>query len=175
MPVYRITVEKHMAAVQEYWTNVYHANVDAGNFSSLAGELVAAELQMYPASVTITKVSIDQPGRDDTYEQPVIFNVAGTRIIGSELMPLFVCGRVDLTYQNSRPGRKYIRAVLEERDTSITAIGGDSRSVLQTYLDRLLQIGELCDEDGDPLTGGAVFPAPTMRQLRRGSKKRRTP
>lgn len=176
MAIYRLTVEKYMASIQEYWSNVYHVASDSGlTAGAVGGQIVAAEIQMYPSSVLITKVSVDEVGRDDVYDQPQVFNVTGTRILGSELMPLFVCGRVDLTYQNSRPGRKYLRAVLEERDTSITSIGGDSRGSLQTYLDRLLQIDGLCDADGNPLTGGAVFTAPAMRQLRRGSKKKRTP
>jgi hypothetical protein len=175
MPIYRLTVEKYLSAQAIYWTNVYHANLEAGVPTSVASDLVAAERPLYNSEVIITKVSHDLVEVDSNYSEPLIVNLAGTRSVTGDRMPLFVTARVDLRYEGSRPGRKYLRGVIYENDTTFTQIGSGLVTLLNTYLTALLAIPSLCDEDGDDLTGGAVFLAPAMRQLRRGSKKKTTP
>lgn len=176
MTIYRVTVEKFMAQVGEYWTNVYHWNDQSGGAGIPMNALVDAERPLYPNTVLITKVSQDVVEVDSNYASPLIVNLQGTAAIGNnDLMPLFVCGRVDLMYEASRPGRKYYRAALHEQDTTVSAIQGPTLTRLQTCLTALLAIPGLCDEDGDALIGGAVFQSPAMRQLRRGSRKKNTP
>lgn len=174
MPVYRLTVEKYLAAQGVYWTNVYHTNEAAGVPSSTMNDLVAAERPLYGNGIIITKVSQDEVAVDSNYAEPLIVNLAGTRTTANDQLPLFVVARVDLRYAASRPGRKYLRGVLWEGDMNFTQLQSGVLTLLNTYLTALLAIPTLCDADGDELTGGAVFQAPAMRQLRRGSKKKNT-
>ena len=175
MAVYRLTVEKYLASQAVYWTNVYHADPSSEGTLPM-NALVAAERPLYTNDVAITKVTQDLVEVDSNYAQPLIVNLTGTRSSpAGDRQPLFVTARVDLVYAGSRPGRKYLRGVLFEADTNFTTLSGSALTLLNNYLTALLAIEGLCDADGDPLQSGAVFNAPAMRQLRRGSKKKVTP
>lgn len=175
MAIIRLTVEKFLASAAEYWTNVYHVDAEPGSTTTVMQDLVDAERPLYNSDIIITKVSQDDVAVDSNYAQPYIVNLGGTETLTGDRLPLFVCARLDLVYAGSRPGRKYIRGALWELESSFTSIGANMITRMNGYLTALLAIDGLCDADGDALVSGAVYPAPAMRQLRRGSKKSVTP
>jgi len=177
MTVYRITVEKFMAAVQEYWTNVYHVNAQGGaDTVPITNAIVAAERKVLSTAAIVTKANITLPGAGSgSVLGANIYNQAGQIAWGGEGMPLFVTARVDFTVAGSRPSRKYIRAFLAEDGVSFTTLAASYLTILQTYANDIVAVAGICDVDGQPLVSGAPKNYPQMRQLRRGSKKKVTP
>lgn len=177
MPIWVATVEKYLAAQAEYWTNIYH--IDAASpesASAVADELRDAELPLYHPGITLTKVRISSQDVVDEAHHTWAYNAPGTRTgLTSDMMPLFVVARVDFTVAWQRPSRKYLRGVLVEAEASFTTLEAGLISVLNTYGTAVRGVPGICDEAGNPFTGHSVWPAPGMRQLRRGSKKKLTP
>lgn len=176
MPTYRLTVEKYMAALNEYWTNVYHVNAESGaNTVPITDALVAAERQILSTQAIITKVSITLPGDGSgAVFGANTYNLAGL-LNTPNLVPLFVVARVDFTVGGSRPSRKYLRAALDEGLMTHTTIDGSYLAVLNTYAAAIVAVSGICDVDGQAIVAGSTKPSPAMRQLRRGSKKKLTP
>lgn len=172
MPVYRITVEKFLAAQNEYWTNVYHVNANAGEDTTpITNAIVAAERTILCAPAIITKASITLPGAGSgSVLGANVYNQEGTNVAPNPF-PLFVTARVDFTVASSRPSRKYLRYVLDEGSAGITGITSGMLSALNTYAAAIVAVAGICDVDGQPLVSGSAKNALAMRQLRRGSKK----
>lgn len=175
---WRVTIEKYLAVAGEYWTNVYF--LDASNQAeaeTAAANLTSMERQFHAAPVLFTKWRVDdgQPNTDVYKTQAV--NLNGSRDNGLvELMPLFVCCRVDISVAGGgRPSRKYYRGVLLESDVNGMTINGSFilNSVATAFIGAPL--GDIADPDNQAAVSASVSPIVAMRQLRRGSKKKLTP
>lgn len=177
MPLWIVTVEKYYPPAGEYWTNVYHLNAASGEDASAAAAAFRdAELPLYHPGVTLTKVRISSAIEEDEAHNTWAYNAAGTRTgVTSDMLPLFNVARVDFTVAWQRPSRKYLRAVLVEAESTFTSLAAGLVSVLDAYGTAVRAITGICDEHGNTFTGHSVWPAPAMRQLRRGSKKKLTP
>lgn len=172
-----MTIEKYRADVHEYWTNIYHlVATDVGDALTYTDSIVAAERPLYTGAVTITKGRVDDALPNTDVSAVKVFNVAGTRTPPLEhAVPLFVVARVDFTVLGGgRPSRKYLRSVFYEADISFTIIEAPVKALLQTYANAVCSTG-MCDVDNQAFVVGVPFPAPAMRQLRRGSKKKKDP
>lgn len=175
---FRVTVEKFLSSVGEYWTNVYYIEAPGGDVSAVDIQgIVNAERDVLLAQATITKARVDDNVPNTDNYVTVNYNVQGNRAGAptDTILPLYVVGRVDINAIAGRPSRKYLRCVLQESDTSMTAITGPSLTALQAYATAITAVPGLVDIDGQTFTSATVFPAPGMRQLRRGSKKKLTP
>jgi hypothetical protein len=174
---YRVTVEKFMAAVGEYWTNVYWTETNDMAIAIAAGnDIVNAEKAIHSSLITITKFRVDDGQANTEISDTTVLNVAGTWESNlADLMPLFVVGRVDFkVVGGGRPSRKYLRGVFIEQEATMASITAPAIARLQTYA-TAIAAANVCDPQGQQVSSGAPFPAPAMRQLRRGSKKKVTP
>lgn len=177
MPKFRVTVEKWKPAAAEYWTNVYHCNVaDIAAALDFGAAVVIAERPLYKGGITITKIRADDATPLTEVSGTIVYNLTGTRnTTGSDDLPLFVVARVDFsTVGGGRPSRKYLRGVFEENDVSFSTISSGVLSELQTYAAAVVAAAG-ADVDNQLFSSGTVLPAPAMRQLRRGSKKKLVP
>lgn len=175
MAVWRVTVEKFYPTAQEYWTNVYHVNAaDMDAADTAADAIVQAERAITDNRVTITKSRVDDGLPNTAVWSTRIYNQLGTLDLnGADLMPLFVVARVDLEVQGGgRPSRKYLRATFSEGEATATTIHPVVQGRLANYAAALAAAGA-CDPQGQAVITGSPWPMPAMRQLRRGSKKRR--
>lgn len=174
---YRITIEKYMAAVSEYWVNVYWVSaLDMPTALAKVTPLVNAEKALYGAGVTITKSRVDDGDPNTDVSTTVVHNIAGTRTgMTGDQLPLWVTARVDFSATDGgRPSRKYLRGVLWETETSMTTLIAGMSTLLANYGLAVVSEG-VCDPQGFDLTVAAPFMSPQMRQLRRGSKKKVIP
>lgn len=177
--MWRISIEKFMASGAEYWTNIYYNNnATLADAVIRAGELVAAERPLYGPQVTVTKARVDDFTEGTDVGQTIVYNLPGTRTadLSGSYLPLFVTARVDFGAADAgRPSRKYLRGTLTEDDLlGPLSLSAASIARLQTYADAITD-GSSCDVDGADLTTGVPWPAPQMRQLRRGKKRTVTP
>lgn len=76
-----------------------------------------------------------------------------------------------------RPSRKYFRLPVYESDQSSGLLEPILVNFIDTTITAVINDGgpNLCDLQGQLLTNVAVFGNVSMRQLRRGSKRRATP
>jgi hypothetical protein len=74
-----------------------------------------------------------------------------------------------------RPSRKYLRGALLEGDVNFMTLTSAITTPANTFADAIVAIGTIVDPQGNGFLDGVVWPAPQMRQLRRGSKKKITP
>lgn len=177
MAIWRVTSEKFHSGTGEYWTNVYHVLTDSMAEAEVAAlAIVAAERAVTDNRITFTKVRVDDGLPHTDIWWTGINNVAGLLdSSGSDLFPLFVVARVDLAVAGGgRPSRKYLRGAFSEGEATISSIHSVVQGRLADYAAALAAAG-CCDPQGQAVITGAPWPAPAMRQLRRGSKKRVTP
>lgn len=176
MPLWDVTVEKYFAGANEYWVNNYNINAASGDDAvPVISAFVNAEKALYDSAIVITKVRISSSTPDDDAFYTSAVNVAGTRTAGTgDRSPLFVVARVDFSVAWQRPSRKYLRGIFSEGDITFSALIPGITTVLSTYATAILAITGICDEHGNTFNGASVWPAPAMRQLRRGSKKKST-
>lgn len=171
----RITIEKFAPLFNEYWTNVYWT---AGNIADAAAVLVAliqAERAVHYTTVTLTKGRIDDGLENTDAFVTTVINTAGLRASTAEPYPLFAVARVDFSITGQgRPGRKYLRGVLEEDTANGLNLTAGMLTVLNTYASDVVAAG-VSDPQGSAFVSGAAHPRVAMRQLRRGSKKPVTP
>lgn len=177
MPIFRAQIEKFHQYTSEYWVNRYFINAATIEDAAVSMNGIRdAERQLYTSFITVTKGHVDdmQPNTD-VYLTPT-WNMAGTRPAPTgQMFPLFVVARVDLTVAGyGRPSRKYLRGVLWEGDADINLLEANMLTMLGQYGTNIAAAGA-CDPQGQDIISGAGFPAPAMRQLRRGSKKKVTP
>lgn len=174
MPRFRATVEKFHGGYAHFWTNIYW--VEAGDLAAalpVANSIATAELPLYSASVTVTKVRVDDAVENTDAFLTTVRNAIGTRAASAaDSLPLFVVARVDFSAAGGgRPSRKYIRGCLDEADVQPLNLVAGVKTILQTYGDAIVGLA-VVDPDGADLTSAAVWPRAAMRQMRRGSKKR---
>jgi len=177
MPKLRVTIEKFLPSQNEYWTNVYWVpTASVGDAMTIAQQLVTAERAILHPLVTVTKARIDDAVPDSDVGGTVVFNVQGTRDMGGgQLLPLFVVARCDFSViGGGRPSRKYFRGMLGEVDADFMTINNSAKSEIQNYGNAVVVAG-VCDPDEQLFSFAAAYPAPAMRQLRRGSKKKKDP
>lgn len=176
MPV-RLTIEKHHIQSGNFWTNVYYmaGGTALGDHITDAEAIMQAERSVLPMAYTITKYRLDDgiPDTDNFWTSAV--NLAGQRNGGaaSNLMPLFAVARVDFSFgDGGRPGRKFLKCLFET-DVNGWLLEAALVTQLQAYAATVVGAGIL-DPQGNIATGGSVYPSASMRQLRRGSKKKDT-
>lgn len=177
MPRFRITIEKNRPDTQRTWTNIYYVNVaDLQTAITHIANFANAERALYPSFVYITKGRADDAVANTDQYGTQVFNAAGLRTPpNSDSAPLWVTARVDFTVAGfTSPSRKYLRGCLFESDFTINALGTDITALLNTYADTVVAL-PFCDVDMEDIIDGVPFPAPQMRQLKRGSKKKNTP
>lgn len=172
---YQAEIEKYYQG--EYWVNRYFINAASLTDAGLIAEQVYnAERTITNAPITFTKLSVRTTTKDDYVYQTVPLNTPGQNSGTSPLMPLFVVCRIDLTVNNSRPSRKYLRGVLREDLVTGMKIDDAMVSYVNTsYTNVLAGISGLVDPQNADIYGGSCSPITGMRQLRRGSKKKVTP
>jgi hypothetical protein len=173
----RIIVEFYDTVSAEYWTNRYFTSDPYTAAGDTIDALVAAHLPMLLNNCILTKVRVDDNVPDTDNFDTVGFNAAGTRTVGADhRYPLFNTVRVDFDVSGGgRPSRKYLRGALLEGDVNFTTLTSAIITPANTFADAIVAIGTIVDPQGNAFLDGVVWPAPQMRQLRRGSKKKITP
>src|SRR5687768_17061270 len=167
----RIIVEFFNTGTAEYWTNRYFTSDAYTAAGTTIDALVAAHLPMLLNSCILTKVRVDDNVPDTDNFDTVSFNVTGTRAVGSDHMyPLFNTVRIDFDVAGGgRPSRKFLRAALLEGDVNFVTLQAGIITAANTFADAIVAIGTIVDPQGNDFIDGVVWPAPQMRQLRRGS------
>jgi hypothetical protein len=175
MPM-RITIEKFLASVGEYWTNVYWADFATPAAAiPTADDLVTAERSVTLPAVQFTKYRIDDGTPLTEVWETKTLNLPGLSATTGDPVPLFVVARVDFSVAGGgRPSRKYLRGVLTEAVMTMVAIDSGQLAALNSYASAVVAAAT-CDVDGQGISSGSANPMPGMRQLRRGSKKSSTP
>lgn len=173
----RITIEFFNTQTAEYWTNRYFTTDPVNAAGDTIDALVAAHLPMLLNSCLLTKARVDDNVENTDNFDTVSFNSTGTRTVGSDHMyPLFNTVRIDFDVSGGgRPSRKYLRGALLEGDVNFVTLASSIITPANTFADAIVAIGTICDPQGNAFVDGVVWPAPQMRQLRRGSKKKPTP
>lgn len=176
-PSWMVTIEKFTGG--EYWVNRYFVSDLTMDGAIGTGNAIAnIEQVVHSASVALTKMSISTIAPGDNIYQTVILNKSGTRPNTSnyDLAPLFVVARVDFSVTGSRPSRKYLRGVLTEGDFTTFALSTVCADYINlNYATPLANLQGYVDPQGQFIVAGAVNRSVGMRQLRRGSKKKRIP
>lgn len=161
----------------EYWVNRYYLNSDSLLAAAQIGEqILNAERMVHRAPITFTKYSVRSTAKLDYIYQTVPVNQPGLAAAGTDLMPLFVVARCDFTVHGSRPSRKYLRGFLLEGDVTGMTINASVVEYVNTnYVNPIAALAGFVDPQNADVYGGSCSPVTGMRQLRRGSKKKRTP
>jgi hypothetical protein len=177
MPRYNVDIEKMLEG--EYWTNRYVVqNADLAAAVVSANMIYEYERAIHTNIVLFTKYrASDQVPGTDVY-QVVTLNTMGLATLTTDYWPLFNVVRCDFNPEGGgRPSRKYLRLPIAEGN--ITTKGQLStawRDALKTaYVDPLVAMVAFVDVDDQALTSGSVYPFVSMRQLRRGSKRKLNP
>jgi hypothetical protein len=180
MPLFTVDVEKLLQ--QEYWTNVYHVEAPSLDAAVAAGEdLTLMERSFTSNIVQFTRTRVRTATKGDDVYQTITINEAGQLDTGpSQWLPLFNRIRADFTVVGSRPSRKfYATPLMEEWQVNgivDAAVRNDIQLKLNARITALSQAGTpWVDVDGQPISNATVLAAVAMRQLRRGSRKRKQP
>jgi hypothetical protein len=160
----------------EYWTNRYIvAAATLGEATAAGNMIIGVERPIHAQNVLFTKYRVSDGVPDtDTYQ---VFNVNqyGTADhAGSPLLPLFNVLRVDFnTEGGGRPSRKYLRGCLAEIHIDFNTIRPADIAAWNTgYAAGMASLAAFVDVDGQQISGGSIYPFVSMRQLRRGSKRK---
>lgn len=172
----RITVELYMPSQAEYWTNRYFTTDAVNAAGDTIDGLAAAYYAIGWSDIMVTKIRIDDNVENTDNYDTVTFNQFGSNAIGSEQhLPLFNVARVDFDVAGGgRPSRKYLRGLLTESGVTFTSLGSTTLTGLNSFGDAIVALGTICDPQGNLFVDAVPWPAPAMRQLRRGSKKSST-
>jgi hypothetical protein len=175
--MFRITIEKYHASSGEYWVNRYHHGGSSMADAVTAGNaLVAAELMVHHSSVLFTKFRVDDAVPNTDVFQTVPLNLNGNSGNTGDIMPLFVCARVDIEVAGGgRPSRKFFRGALTEQMVTGMKVEQLFVDQFKTRLNTAFTTLGLVDVDGQLWTSVAPSPIVGEHQLRRGSKKKVTP
>ena len=175
MPLWKLIIEKQFGT--EYWVNDYYLDsADMAQADSDAQPIIDAEIAIHQVGVQFTKYRISTVVPDDDVFSNFALNVSGTRGAAGDMLPLFNVLRVDITAASGRGGRKYLRGVLCEEDTTFNVINPGSITSFDTlYCNVLDGLSYLVKSNGVALVDATVYPNVGMRQLRRGSRRRTTP
>lgn len=179
MSVYQIDIEKSYSPTTGstvYWTNVYH--VEAASLASAitSGQsIVTLEKTIHTTATSFTKMRTRQAGTTGNTGTITPLTGTGSRSNTGPL-PLFNVFRIDFGVVSGRPSRKYIRGPVITGDNTSGAVTTSTVTTIQnSYVTPLLNMGVLCDPQGQAFVNGTVWPFVGMRQLRRGSKRKATP
>lgn len=170
------TVDVEKMFLGEYWTNRYVvAAADLASASVIGNAIVGIERAILFTPVLVTKFRVsDGAPLTDIYQ---VFNVNafGVATGTPELMlPLFNVVRFDFnTAGGGRPSRKYFRGALSEGGIIFNSIHPDALTFLNAqYAQPLVDLAGFVDVDNQQITSGSAYPFVSMRQLRRGSKRK---
>jgi len=177
MPLFQIDIEKKFGT--EFWSNRYHC--DAASLAAadlIANSVATLEIATTDSRVTVTvaRTRTAAPGDTDFIIRPI--NAPGNRDGGANaLLPLFNVVRIDIPIPaGGRPSRKYLRGILTVANVGQFVLSSALASSVQgVYCDNLADITGLTDESGNPIGTPLVSNDISMRQLRRGSRRRTTP
>lgn len=160
----------------EYWTNRYIvAAPDLPSAVAIASQIVGIERAIYSNVILVTRYRVSDGQPDTDVYQVINVNLFGNMATPTtDLLPLFVVARFDFnTAGGGRPSRKYIRGTLTEGGIAFNTITPTTVTFLDTtYAAPLVALAGFVDVDGQEIVSGSVFPQVSMRQLRRGSKRK---
>lgn len=171
MPVYQLDIEKRFSS--EFWTNRYFLNgTSLVEAIGVAPAFVAAERAFHPSSVEFVKyrLSTVAEGDNEFYTEPL----GGTGLVAlSDFLPLWNVVRVTFGIVGRRPHYKLYRGILGEPNTLNGIIAPTTLEEIQTALENISDV----NTTGTGVTLGPGIPDSRirMRQLRRGTRKRKTP
>ena len=116
------------------------------------------------------------PGkRNPSGMSPTIVVLSGTggRATPTDVLPAYCTARVDFGKAVGRPCRKYLRINLgESEQTNGIILAGVVTTITNNYINPLVAMNVVCDDNGDLIINGVVLTPVQMRQLRRGSKRK---
>lgn len=177
MAVFKIDVEKQLGS--EYWSNVYYVEANGiAEAATFAVPIAQAERSFTSNTVLFTKArTSDLVPNTDNYITSVLNAYGQNAGQPSELLPLFNVIRVDLVTGRGRPGRKYYRACLFEPYVSGSpwTLSAGIVDAVNNAINGLLATVPLVQKDGDQIVTAEVYTTVSMRQLRRGSKRKQKP
>jgi|KBSMisStandDraft_5_1062788.scaffolds.fasta_scaffold381947_2 hypothetical protein len=181
MALFKVDVQKH--GFEEFWTNSYI--LDAVSLSqahdSAVNIIVPAEAFIHSPAITIDRVRTATLAPNDDLFLTAIPNEDGTLTASGQPMPLWNVVRADMTMNTGRPSRKYYRCGLGTDDVA-TGFNWEASIIdaIQSSVDGMR--AELdgagtpwVDRQGDSVLAASTFVKISMRQLRRGSKRRENP
>jgi hypothetical protein len=176
MPRWSMDSEKMID--NEYWSNRYiieAATMADALVNAAAIRLVERECTITYVTLTKYRVSTTAVG-DDVY-QIINDNTPGLKVSETQTLPLFARVRCDFnTIGGGRPSRKYWCPPLTESEQSAGVLTAAAILFFQeNYVDALLALDAFVDVDGQAFGSGSVLPKVAMRQLRRGSKRKKLP
>lgn len=173
MSLYQVDIEKLREG--EYWTNVYHTVQPDLESARTAGlTFVDAERSVHHISVLFTRMRVSDTTSDFFDTEPI--NQYGLGNPPGDPLPLFNVVRVDFGVNAHRSLRKYLRLPLMESQQHNGIIENDALvAIAANYGAPLETGGQLASPAGNGVTSVVVNPAVGMRQLRRGSKRKKTP
>jgi hypothetical protein len=174
MPVLQIDIQTRVGEV--YMSNVYHVIATDYADAIVQGDLIVfQQAKVLPDAWLINHMRISTPALADNSFVSRPLNVPGTRASSSQGLPLYCRFRVDFSVGFRRPLRKFLVGVLEDDQATGLLTQAAINLVTVNYVDPLKTQGtvKLCALDGTPVNGGAVVSAVGMRQLRRGSKRKK--
>ena len=161
----------------EYWTNRYVVRGANLAEAHAAGQVILGYERLIHANTVLFVKWRTSDGKPNTDTYAVSnSNLFGGRALGPQLFPLFNVIRVDFnTEGGGRPSRKYLRGCLNEEEVDFNALQvGLINLVNNNYASALAGFSPYVDVDNQELIAGSVYPFVGMRQLRRGSKRKKT-
>lgn len=171
MPVYRVTVTKHLDdgpyALRNF-SNVYHINrTDMAAAALAAPELVALEKTLYPDNVHIIRYSVSDPAAPRTGFSKSVFE-GGSRSVGAVAtqLPPFNTVIARLQVATGRPSMMHLRPIIDESEIDSGSISaGLLTAITDGWATPLVGLGYVTDESGNPITGVVVDSPVASRQL----------
>ena len=175
MARYSVDIQKYYGT--EFWTNRYM--VEAASLT--AADAIGAAITELEKAVTNNRITFDKRRTSSIVEgdeEYVITSLAtpGEGTDATPLYPLFNVVRVDFSPGSGRPSRKFLRGVLTEGHADgMNLTSTISTFVATEYAVPLRDLAGFVDVDGQTFLSATVYNQISMRQLRRGSRRRTTP
>lgn len=178
MPVYRVTLTKHLDdgpyALQNF-SNVYHINEASMAGAALAApELVTLEKALYPDNVHIIRYSVSDPAAPRTGFSKSVFE-AGNRSVGAVAtqLPPFNTVLARLQVATGRPSLMHLRVIIDESEIDSGSITAALLTQIETnWATPLVGLGYVADESGHAVTAVVVDSPVKSRQLGWHRRKR---
>lgn len=178
MPLFQLDIQKQdLQGETEFWTNVYHLQLDGYDDLGPPAAIVAAERAIHSGYVAFVSFRLKQALTPFGYSRIVALAGPGEYVVGStQLLPLYSTMRVDMGVSIGLPIRKYLRTGVSEFESDGRNWKSDYiATVASQYANVVSHLPEIRNPAGDAITGYAVKVPVQMRQLRRGSKRRLNP
>ena len=174
MRAYSVDIQKSLGG--EYWTNRYLI-IDASLEDAVTtGTAIAeAERQVHYANVIFDKLRVSTVAIHDNVYQIVALGTTGMLTALTDYLPLWNVVRVDWNVNGGgRPSRKYLRLPVGEGNQNKGVLAPDVITFIENnYIAPIIDLGAMVDPQSASIIGGVVMPLIGMRQLRRGSKKKK--